>query len=81
MSYKEPLAKCGLVIIELRRLRKDLALCYQGGLISLDFKQLFMPDPNSRTLGNRQKLEVPKLSHLTARTNFFTVYIVPVWNS
>ena len=83
VSYEERLLKCGLVSLELRRLRKDLTLCYQiaNGLISLDFKQFFTPDSNCKTRGNRQKLKLPKLSHSTARTNFFAVRIVPVWNS
>ena len=83
LSYEERLVKCGLVSLELRRLRKDLAICYQiiNGLISLNFKDFFMPDTNYRTRGNRQKLKIPKLSQLNARTNFFSVRIVPVWNS
>ena len=44
--YEEHLVKFGLVSLELRRLRKDLAICYQivNGLISLDFKRFFTPD-------------------------------------
>ena len=69
--------------LELRRLRKDLVICYQivNGLISLDLKRFFMPDSNCKTRGNRQKLKIPKLSNSAARINFFAVRIVPVWNS
>ena len=83
VPYEERLVKCGLVSLELRRLRKDLAICYQivNGLISLDFKRFFMDDSNYKTRGNRQKLEIPKLSNSAARTNFFAVRIVPIWNS
>ena len=83
LSYEERLVKCGLVSLELRRLRKDLAICYYiiNGLISLNFKDFFMPDTNYRTRGNRQKLKIPKLSQSNARTKFFSVRIVPVWNS
>jgi len=81
--YEEHLVKFGLVSLELRRLRKDLAICYQivNGLISLDFKRFFTPDSNCKTRGNRQKHKIPKLSNSAARTNFFAVRIVPVWNS
>ena len=45
LSYEERLVKCGLVSLELRRLRKDLAICYQiiNGLISLNFKDFLCP--------------------------------------
>ena len=83
LPYEQRLLNCGLVSLELRRLRKDLALCYQivNGLVALDFKQFFAPDPNHRTRGNRQKLLISKLSHANARTNFFSVRVVPLWNS
>ena len=83
LSYEERLVKCGLVSLELRRLRKDLAICYQiiNGLISLNFTDFFTPDTNYRTRGNRQKLKIQKFSQSNARTNFFSVRIVPVWNS
>jgi len=83
LPYEVRLVKCGLVSLELRRLRKDLALCYQivNGLIALDFNSFFTADPNYRTRGNRQKLKIPKLSPASARSNFFCVRIVPVWNA
>jgi hypothetical protein len=45
LSYEQRLLNCGLVSLELRRLRKDLALCYQivNCLVALDFKQFFYP--------------------------------------
>ena len=83
LPYEQRLLNSGLVSLELRRLRKDLALCYQivNGLVALDFKEFFAPDLNHRTRGNRQKLQIPKLSNANARTNFFSVRVVPVWNS
>jgi hypothetical protein len=61
LSYEDSLVQCDLVSLELRRLRKDLALCYQivSGLISLNFKGFFVHDPDRRTRGNRQKLKIP----------------------
>ena len=83
LPYDERLAKCGLVTLELRRLRKDLGLCYQivNGLIALNFVDFFTADTNRRTRGNRQKLKIPKLSHACSRAHFFSVRIVPVWNA
>ena len=83
LSYEERLSKCGLVSLELRRLRKDIALCYQivNGLIAIDFKEFFLPCPYNKTRGHRQKLKIPALSSTSARSNFFAVRIVPVWNS
>ena len=48
---------------------------------SFDFKRFFMPDSDCKTRGNRQKLKIPKLSNSAARTNFFAVRIVSIWNS
>lgn len=44
LPYEERLYRCGPVSLELRRLRMDLALCYQvaNGLIAPDFKELFL---------------------------------------
>ena len=36
---------------------------------------------NCKTRGNKQKLKIPKLSHVASRTNFFSVRVVPVWNA
>jgi len=83
LSYEERLSRCGLVSLELRRLRKDLAVCYQivNGLIAIDFKEFFVACPHTKTRGHRQKLKIPALTHTAARSNFFAVRIVPVWNA
>ena len=83
LPYDERLAKCGLVSLELRRLRKDLGLCYQivNGLIALNFADFFTADTNHRTRRNRQKLKIQKMSHVSSRANFFSVRVVPVWNT
>jgi len=47
---------------------------------TISFKRFFTPDSNCKTRGNRQKLQIPKLSNSAARTNFFALRIVPVWN-
>jgi ribonucleases P/MRP protein subunit RPP40 len=83
LPYEDRLLKCGLISLELRRLRKDLCLCYQivNGQIALNFADFFIPDTNYKTRGNKQKLQIPKLSHVASRTNFFSVRVVPVWNA
>jgi hypothetical protein len=82
-SYEERLTRCGLVSLELRRLRKDLTLCYQivNGLIALDFKEFFLPCTYTKTRGHRQKLKIPPITHCAARSNFFSQRVVPVWNA
>ncbi len=45
------------------------------------FADFFIPDTNYKTRGNKQKLKIPKLSHVASRTNFFSVRVVPVWNA
>jgi hypothetical protein len=83
LTYENRLLKCGLISLELRRLRKDLCLCYQivNEQIALNFTDFFIPDTNCKTRGNKQKLKIPKLSHVASRTNFFSVRVVPVWNA
>jgi len=49
--------------------------------IALNFADFFIPDTNYKTRGNKQKLQIPKLSHVASRTNFFSVRVVPVWNA
>ena len=82
LPYESRLLKCGLCSLELRRLREDLCLCYQivNGPIALNFADFVIPDTNFKTRGNKQKLKIPKLSHVASRTNFFAVRVVPVWN-
>ena len=83
LPYERRLLKCGLISLELRRLRKDLCLCYQiiNGQIALNLADFFIPDTNLKTRGNKQKLKIPKLSHVASRINFFSVRVVPVWNA
>lgn len=80
--YKERLAICGLTSLEHRRLSSDVVLCFKiiHNLIALDFNTFFEYDVNNRTRGHNYKLLVPKWKNQT-RHNFFSVRIVPVWNS
>ena len=60
-----------------------LSLCYQiiNGQIALDFKEFFSTCRPNKTRGHRQKLKIPAISHKAARSNFFAVRVVPVWNA
>ena len=72
LTYEKRLNKCGLVSLELRRLRKDLALCYQiiNGQIALDFKEFVSTCPHNKTRGHRQKLKIPSIFHKAAQSLF-----------
>ena len=85
LPYEQRLLNCGLVSLELRRLRKDLALCYQivNGLVALDFKLFFLPQISITELGvtvkNFKYANFPML--LPEPTFFQCVHVVPLWNS
>jgi len=81
-SYKERLAACALPSLELRRLWADIILCFKiiHKLIALDFKSFFILDNNSRTRGHNFKLKLPNFK-TTLRQNFFSIRVVPIWNS
>ena len=82
MSYKDRLIACSLPSLELRRLRTDIVLCFKifHKFIALDFNDFFTLDVNCRTRGHNFKLNMPK-SNTSLRLRFFSVRIVPVWNS
>jgi Reverse transcriptase (RNA-dependent DNA polymerase)/Endonuclease-reverse transcriptase len=81
-SYKERLVACTLPSLELRRLRTDVILCYKiiHNLIALDFNDFFVFDTNTRTRCHNFKLKLPNFK-TTLRQNFYSVRVVPVWNS
>jgi hypothetical protein len=83
VPYSTRLVRCGLSTLEERRIKTDLALCYQiiNGLVALDFASFFKSDTNRRTRGNTQRLLLPKLAHNKTRSNFFSLRTVPIWNS
>jgi ribonucleases P/MRP protein subunit RPP40 len=81
-SYAERLGICKLTSLELRRLIFDIILCYKiiNKLVSLEFSDFFEFDHNIRTRGHNFKLRIPKFK-TNFRQYFFSVRIVPVWNS
>ena len=81
-SYSERLVICNLVSLEQRRLISDLLLCFKivNNLIDLKFSDFFEFDPNNRTRGHNFKLRIP-LCKNNIRQNFFSIRVVPVWNS
>ena len=82
LSYRDRLVACSLPSLELRRLRADIVLCFKivHKLIALDFDDFFVLDCNTKTRGHNFKLKIPK-SNTSLRLKFFSVRIVPVWNS
>jgi hypothetical protein len=81
-SYNERLVACALVSLELTRLRTDIILCYKivHNIISLDFSDFFVFDNHGITRGHAFKLKLPNFK-TNLRHKFFSVRIVPVWNS
>ena len=82
MPYNQRLIACGLVSLDLRRLRTDIILFFKivKSLIDLIFDDFFIIDPNTKTRGHTLKLRVPRCQ-ASCRSNFFAVRIVPIWNS
>ena len=82
IPYCNKLQICCLPSLEQRRLYSDLVLCFKivHKLIALDFDNFFVLDPNTRTRGHNFKLLMPRWN-TQHRHNFFSVRIVPVWNS
>src|ERR1043165_3730449 len=73
---------CALPSLELRKLWAGIILCFQNihQLIALDFKSFFILDNNSRTRGHNFKLKLLNFK-TTLRQNFFSIRVVPIWNS
>jgi hypothetical protein len=81
-SYSNRLLHCKLTSLELRRLFFDIVLCYKivYSLIGLKFTDFFEIDKNTITRGHNLKLLIPRCK-TSCRQHFFSVRIVPVWNS
>jgi hypothetical protein len=81
-SYNERLEVCQLISLELRRLHTDLILCYKivKSQIDLKFDDFFVFENYTRTRGHNFKLRAPRCQ-TNCRRNFFSVRIIPVWNS
>jgi hypothetical protein len=83
LTYGERLLACELPSLELRRLQSELLLCYKiiHKLIATEFNDFFELEQSPfNTRGHQFKLRIPKI-HNTVRKNFFSVRIIPAWNS
>ena len=80
LPYTERLILLNLQSLEVRRLHFDLILCYRivFGLVSVNKDDFFQLN-NASTRGHPYKLYKP-FSHCRARTSFFSIRVVNVWN-
>jgi hypothetical protein len=81
-SYGERLNDLSLDTLELRRLHKDVVLCYKiiHGLVDLDPQDFFTFSRRDGGRGHNQKLFVPQ-TRLDCRKRFFSSRVVNIWNS
>jgi hypothetical protein len=82
LSYNERLVACGLELLELRRLKRDLILVFKifRNLIDLDFNSFFYLAHLSGTRGHRYKL-YPKFVKSSRALFSFSHRVVHAWNS
>jgi len=81
VPYLDRLNVLGLRTLEYRRLVADLTMCYKiiHGLIALDINDFFTLGV-SRTRGHNFKL-AHSFVRINARKHFFSMRVIPVWNS
>ena len=81
LSYRARLNLLGLQTLEYRRLLFDLHVCFLiiRGLIDLSTSEFFTYGL-SITRGHGYKL-MHTQSHINARRPFFSVRVIPIWNS
>jgi hypothetical protein len=82
ISYSDRLLLCALTSLELRRLLADIILCFKivHKFIDISFTEFFELDKNSITRGHNFKLRIPNC-RMNCRKNFFSVRVIPAWNS
>ena len=80
-SYADRCRLLGLETLHYRRIFKDLVLTYKiiHGLVYINFDSMFKFS-NSQTRGHPWKLFVNR-ARLNIRRNFFSIRVVPWWNS
>ena len=84
MSYSDRLTNLDLRSLEYRRLYFDLVMCFKivKKLVDLDASAFFNINVSPYcTRGNTIKLSPVSLPRHNFRSNFFSVRVIPIWNS
>ena len=81
-SYEERLKETGLFSLRRRRLRGDIIEMFRiyKGIDKVDFRELFSPNNEDRTIGHKAKV-YKKRSRLEVYRNFFTNRVIDTWNN
>ena len=83
-SYADRLSMLGFHSLEYRRVFLDLVMCFKivKKLVDLDASDFFHINLSPYTTrGNSIKLSPLTTPHHNYRANFFSVRIIPIWNS
>ncbi len=81
LRYTDRMKLLNLDPLELRRIKHDLQLVYKlvHGLLDVNIQDFFLPG-FEKTRGHVYKLQT-SLVNRDVRMNYFTVRVVPIWNS
>jgi hypothetical protein len=82
LNYEKRLQFLGLELLESRRIKADLLMCFKivRGFVDLRFEDFFNYAKSHSTRGHSRKLEIPPRNS-DLRANSFSVRVVPYWNS
>jgi hypothetical protein len=81
MNYPSRLQFLKLELLESRRIKADLLLCFKivKGFVDLQFDDFFAMSTATMTRGHTFKLQLPR-RNTDIRAQSFSVRVVPFWN-